>query len=674
MKNYRIYIAATLALLLGVQTVLASATKITLTIDEQMKLEGLYSLPDISPDGKQIVYSSMSANFEYDTLWPTIWVVNSESGEKYKLSETPATNGQWSPNGKWIAFLQSNQIVISRPDGSEAKPITNSISGILSYAWSPNSQKIAYVEGDALNEAPEGRDNKKGEYIVWLEDASPGTISIVDIKSGRGKPGDKVLKIHTGGMSVKSMVSSPLAWSPDQTKIAFSATPSVKWEEDSIANLYVADLHLKKSRVLASLPGAQINPHWSPDGSEIIFNTQSEVDGNNYLAAIPSTGGNIELITESFDEDPHFSAWHGDWIYFTAQQKTTRHLFRVSRQDMTIERVSGPNEFYAGADFWENSFSISSNGEWVAFFAGSPTDMTELFVSRLGIFTPRKLTEFSRQLDPFRVATREVISWKSKDGLEIEGILHRSKTFDEGIKHPLIVLIHGGPLMTESPLSARGGPLSYPIDYWADKGAVVLTLNYRGSGGYGEAFRLADVGLGPLQEMEDIHSGIDFLTGKGYIDESRIGATGWSHGGYLSAFLAATSDRFKAVSIGAGITNWSSYYYNSWQYYTVWTTKGGTPTQAQDMFRKTSPMTYIANFKTPALIQHGAADRQVPVGQAYELARELSDRGIENTLIIYPNMDHVSMTPKRATTIMQQNIDWFDHYLFDGEKPDFTRF
>jgi len=169
----------------------------------------------------------------------------------------------------------------------------------------------------------------------------------------------------------------------------------------------------------------------------------------------------------------------------------------------------------------------------------------------------------SEQARAFTLGTREVISWKSQDGTTIEGVLIKPANFDATKKYPLVCIIHGGPTGVDRPLLLTPDSRYYPADIWAARGALILKVNYRGSAGYGEVFRKLNVRNLGVGDAWDVLSGIDYLISKGWVDQSKVGCMGWSQGGYISAFLTTSSNRFAAISVGAGISNWATYYYNN---------------------------------------------------------------------------------------------------------------
>jgi dipeptidyl aminopeptidase/acylaminoacyl peptidase len=417
-------------------------------------------------------------------------------------------------------------------------------------------------------------------------------------------------------------------------------------------------------------PGPDSNPRFSPDDKQIVF---SSVMGekiffasNNRLALVSSQGGPPKSITDSFDENPGLLEWKADGIYFAGSVKTASHLFRVDPATAKITRVSQPDNLIAG------SFSMTRAGDRLAFTAASPLSINEVFVSDLRRFAPRKLTDLNEQTRALTLGTREVISWKSQDGATVEGVLIKPANFDATRKYPLLCVIHGGPTGIDRPILLTPDARYYPSDIWAARGALILKVNYRGSAGYGEKFRKLNVRNLGIGDAWDVLSGVDFLIGKGWVDKDKVACMGWSQGGYISAFLTTSTDRFVAISVGAGISNWATYYYNT--DITPFTINylGNDPAMDPEIYQKTSPMSYIKKAKTPTLIQHGEIDRRVPIANAYELRQGLEDRGVKVEMVVYKGFGHPITKPKAMRAVMQHNLSWFNHYIWGDPMPDFT--
>ena len=211
---------------------------------------------------------------------------------------------------------------------------------------------------------------------------------------------------------------------------------------------------------------------------------------------------------------------------------------------------------------------------------------------------PTYLTDFQAEVANWPLGEHEVIEWTSADGTTIEGVLTKPRDFDPTQPHPLLVVIHGGPTSTSvASLLGRYERRYYPIQQWVAKGALILQPNYRGSAGYGEAFRSLNVRNLGVGDAEDVLSGVEALIERGWVDPARLGVMGWSQGGYISAFLATSSDRFRAASVGAGISDWMTYYVNTDIHRFTRQYLEATPWEDAEIYAKTSPITYISRPK-----------------------------------------------------------------------------
>ncbi|MCG8603640.1 prolyl oligopeptidase family serine peptidase [bacterium] len=320
-----------------------------------------------------------------------------------------------------------------------------------------------------------------------------------------------------------------------------------------------------------------------------------------------------------------------------------------------------------------SSFSLTTDGKRLAFTASSPTELAEVYVTELRTFSPTKLTDMTAQTKELSLGRRELISWRSQDDTEIEGVIIKPPHFDASQKYPLLCVIHGGPTGIDRPALLAKGTRYYPVDIWANRGALVLMVNYRGSAGYGEEFRRLNYRNLGVGDAWDVISGVDYLIAKGWVDPQRVGCMGWSQGGYISAFLTTSSDRFAAISVGAGISNWTTYYYNT--DITPFTINylGDDPADDPAIYQKTSPMSYVQRARTPTLIQHGEFDKRVPTPNAYELRQGLEDRGVPVEMVIYKSFGHGINKPKSQRAVMWHNLKWFNHYLWGDEMPDLAK-
>lgn len=280
----------------------------------------------------------------------------------------------------------------------------------------------------------------------------------------------------------------------------------------------------------------------------------------------------------------------------------------------------------------------------------------------------RQLSHFGQAVKGWDLGTVEAIRWKSKDGAEIEGILFKPTDFDPTKKYPLVFVVHGGPeWFSAEHLLAFEDQAYYPTVQFINKDVLVLKPNYRGSVGRGQAFSELNVNNLGIGDLWDLESAIEHLVGLGWVDAERVGCMGWSQGGYISAFAGLHSAKFRAVSVGAGISDWYTYHIsNDIPDFTV-DYLSGSPFRSRDLYAKTAPISNIANARTPMLIQHGSDDRRVPFSNAMELYRGLKEIGVPVELFCFPGMGHPITRPRENHAVMHQNLAWFSHYLLDEE-------
>lgn len=641
------------------------------TLDDLLTLKSIGGT-QISPDGKWVAYTVGYGDFKQDAFITQIWLANSENGKSFQLTrgDKSSTNPRWSPDGRWLAFLSNriedkNQIFLIDPGGGEAQQLTKSETAIGNFAWSEDGKTIAYTATEPTAQPLKDRKDYYGDYDVVREGYSYVHLWTLDVAEAMKSPLVGKQRTKKTDFSIDSF-----SWSPDGSMIAFSATLNPDLIQGTTADIYLLKLSDDSVKKIVDQPGPDNNPRFSPDGKQIVFSSAMGEKlffaSNSKLAIVGVDGGTPRSITDSFDENPGLLEWNRNGIYFNALQKTASHLFRADPATGKIVRVSQPDNLMAG------SFSFTHSGDRIAFTVASPTSINEVFVSDLRSFTPRKLTNLNDQAKAFTLGSREVISWKSQDGTTIEGILIKPAHFDPTRKYPLLCVIHGGPTGVDRPVLLTPDARYYPSDIWAARGALILKVNYRGSAGYGEKFRKLNVRNLGVGDAWDVLSGVDYLTSKGWVDKDKVACMGWSQGGYISAFLTTSTSRFVAISVGAGISNWATYYYNT--DITPFTINylGNDPAMDPEIYAKTSPMNYIKSAKTPTLIQHGELDRRVPIANAYELRQGLENRGVKVEMVVYKGFGHPITKPKAMRAVMQHNLSWFGHYIWGDPIPDFT--
>ena len=622
----------------------------------------------ISPDGQKVAFTVTETNWEDNAFETEIFLGSAAQGSGTGTAPVQLTRAKksssspvWSPDGKWIAFISDRtdkrQIYLIRPDGGEAHAITNVDEGVSAFDWSPDGKFIALTMTDPKPDALKDRDKKYGEFEVVDQDYRMTHLHVIDVDPAASEPA-KVRRLTSGAFTVGSF-----DWSPDGTSIAFDHRVDPNLSTAGMADISILTVADGAVRKLVTQDGPDTRPIWSPDGTQIAFGSAmanpSFYYTNSKIAVIRATGGAIRVLTETFDEQPGLIDWAPSGIFFSGLEKTSSRLYRLDPATATFTALTPASGVNAGG------FSFSRDFSMVAFTSSDAKTFPEIYLAgTAAMSSPRKMSTFGDQIKGWKVGDREMISWKSTDGTVIEGVLHKPADFQPGRKYPLLVIVHGGPTGISRPIRVQtGGP--YPMEQWLAKGALILEPNYRGSAGYGEKFRALNVRNLGVGDAWDVLSGVDYLVAQGLADKDRLGVMGWSQGGYISAFLA-THERqiFKAISVGAGISNWMTYYVNTDIHPFTRQYLKATPWDDPAIYAKTSPMTYIKQAKTPTLIQHGEFDQRVPTPNAYELYQGLQDVGVPVKLIIYKGFGHGLNKPKAARAAMEHNWEWFEKYIW----------
>jgi dipeptidyl aminopeptidase/acylaminoacyl peptidase len=649
------------------------------TIDQALEFQTA-SGPALSPDGQRVVYEVSRTNWKANAFERDLWIADRAGSTHLLTSQVKTSSGaRWSPDGKWVAFTSdrpgqiaetkadSRQIYVIDPMGGEARQVTKLDDGVDGFEWRPDSKTIAFTTMDPLSKAQKDRVERYGEYSVIDGDTRMTHLWMLDVTQATVGTAPEAHRLTEGeDFSVEGF-----SWSKDGTKIAFAAAKNGELKNGGTATIYVLSVADKKVTKLVTAPGPNTDPHFSPDGTQVAFVTADGAQyffyANQKIAVVPVTGGTPRVVSGSFDEDARLFDWSEKGIYFGALKKTASHLYRLNVATGAVEQVTHPDDVMA------NGASFSKDFGEVAYTAATPNTASEIYIApTTGSGGAVQITHLMDAMKPYTLARREVVSWKSGDGVTVEGILEKPADFDAKKKYPLLVVIHGGPTGIDRPNVSADR--YYPVELFVAKGALVLRPNYRGSAGYGAKFRALNVRNLGVGDYADVISGVDYLISQGFVDKDKVGSMGWSEGGYISAFITTSSDRFKAVSVGAGISDWMTYYVNT--DITPFTRQylKATPWDDPEIYKKTSPITYIAKAKTPTLIQQGDRDKRVPVPDSFELRQALEDKGIPVKMVLYHGFGHPIDKPKQQRAVMEENLHWFGHYIWgepfvDGVGP-----
>jgi dipeptidyl aminopeptidase/acylaminoacyl peptidase len=643
------------------------------TIDQSLEMYSVGS-PKISPDGKRVVYEQTRTNWDANAFETDLWIADVATGERHPLTTTghSCNSAEWSPDGKWIAFAsdrpgslpkspaEKRQLWIMPANGGEAQQLTKMEKGVGGFEWAPDSQRIALSAEAPEPKAMKDRKDSFGDYHVIHADYEMAHLWLVDLPktdaAGRiGAVGEPKELTKEDSFSVEEF-----SFSPDGSRIAFSAARDPDLISSFSKDVYVVRVTDGSVKEIVDTPGPDSDPQWSPDGKQIAYVTSNGEKyffyANQKIAVVDADGGKPKVVSEAFDEDPDLLKWAPEGIYFSGLQKMSSSLYLLDPASSSIKKMAMPGSEIAG------SFTLSKDFRQVAYRGAGANEYAEIYAHVLAGGSPKQLTHAGEQEAGFTLSKREVVRWKSGDGTEIEGVLYKPADFSPAKKYPLLVVIHGGPTGIDMPFVSADR--YYPVERFVAKGALVLRPNYRGSAGYGAKFRALNVRNLGVGDYADVISGVDYLIAQGYVDRDRVGSMGWSEGGYISAFITTSSDRFKAVSVGAGISDWMTYYANT--DITPFTVQylRATPWDDPEIYKLTSPISYISKAKTPTLIQQGSADKRVPVPNSFELRQALEDHGVPVKMVLYDGFGHPINKPKQQRAVMEENENWFGHYIW----------
>jgi dipeptidyl aminopeptidase/acylaminoacyl peptidase len=650
----------------------AGTAKKPVTIDDVMAMKAVAS-PVVSPDGTQIVYTVRTWKQDGDRMESRthLWRVAVAGGAARQITygDRGDSQPQWSPDGRYISFVSARgagsgddaprgQIYLMAADGGESWKLTDAKEAVASYSWSPDSARIAYVTTNARSSEEEAAIRKRDDERVFEGDFRFQHIWTVDVES-------KAAARLTDG-SAYTVIGAP-SWAPDGTRLVFSGKPTTMLR-DYRSDVYLADVRAKSVEKISTNPGPDSSPQWSPDGATIAWVSEPITAKPIGDGTLPSYIGHSHLIlydvakksardvwSSGFDVDANAPQWSADsqHIVFVAGKRAYSEVFRFDVASGRYTQVTREKTVSYG--------SRSKDGKVVAVTMDSPLMPAEVHVTDASFASFRKLTDTNPQAASFSLGETEVVTWKSSDGWDVEGVLLKPVGFTPGRRYPTLVVAHGGPAGAYVNNYRVGGLEGGQL--WAGLGWAVFYPNPRGSTNYGEKFLRANVNDWGGGDYRDIMTGVDALVARGIADPDRLAHIGWSYGGYMTAWVVSQTSRFKAAMVGAGLTNMASMYGTNDIPNVLVTYFGGYPTkETLPLYSARSAMTFIDNVTTPTLILHGANDERVPTGQAYEMFRALKDRGKTTELVFYPREGHGIAEYYHVKDRLQRIHDWVTRY------------
>jgi beta-galactosidase len=625
----------------------------------------------VSPDGKQVVFTVREAVMDGDrSEYRThIHRANADGSQEAQLTQGDKScdDPQWSPDGQWIAFVSSRSgkknLWLINPRGGEAQQLSDVKSGVSSFKWSPDGQWLAFTALDPTTPEEEKAAREKNDVRVVDENVKQNRLYVIPFTAPPKVQKEARLltkdNFNVGGDGGRA----PFDWSPDSKTIVFSHTRSPSPDDWPSADLALVEVADGKTRPLVHTKAAETSPLYSPDGKWIAYVASDDPPtwaGTARIQVIPAAGGTPQPLAETADGFGRYSelvGWSvdGSKLYFTELQGTNLKLIAMSLKGQPVEISRGDGMSFG---------SVFLNARRAAFGFSWETlnKAPEAYVSSVDHFEPMQISHIQPELEKVPLGRSEVIRWKSSDGQEIEGLLTYPVGYEKGKRYPLLLVIHGGPAgaFTQSFVGTAG---QYPVATFSAQGYAILRANVRGSSGYGSKFRHANYGDWGGGDFKDLMSGVDHVISLGVADPERLGVMGWSYGGFMTSWIITQTKRFRAASVGAGVTNLMSFTGTADIPSFLPDYFGGEFWDKMDAYSGHSAMFHIKGVSTPTLIQHGESDRRVPLSQGQELYNALKRQGCTTKMIVYPRTPHAIEEPRLLLDCMNRNLEWFDHYV-----------
>jgi dipeptidyl aminopeptidase/acylaminoacyl peptidase len=601
-----------------------------------------------------------------------LFLIDPAGGEARRVTNEDDGIGPWawSRNGQWIAYLAGaegkRQVWLLRGDGTgKAEQLTRHATGVESIEWSYDSRTLYFTASEAPDSTRRRRMKAKFDVRVMNEAAAAAHLWAVDVA------GKTERRLSQGDFRVQNVELSR-----DGQWALLRARATDRYADDRASELYLVRLDSARLERLTDNYVGEGNAVFSPDSRSIAFTADRDFKFGNlsrvYVRAVG--GGEWRELGKGDVHDLGLAFWGGDsrTIYFNGDEGVNADIYGIDVASGVARAITGvPGTVTA---------TKAVNQETVLLRNGDPSCPIDLYLAPLAQLGRRdrwtRLTRLNPWVDSLALGAYETIQWKSSDGTTVEGILVYPVAWQRGRPAPLIVQLHGGPASAyQNTFSGSHGTYTHVL---AGKGYAVLQPNYRGSTGYGEQFQRAIAGNYWPLAAADIMAGVDTVIARGVAHPDSLGMMGWSAGGHWSNWTLVTTDRFKAISSGAGVANWISLYaqtdvQSTREYYLGGDAGRGVPNKPWDNYDHwwaESPLRYISRAKTPTLLHSGELDERIPMAQNLELYMALKKRGVPTEFFVYPGQPHGLQLPRYQLVKMIAELSWFEHWI--RGKPWFT--
>ena len=660
------------------------AQKHPFTIADLYKIKNVTD-PQISPDGKKIAFVISTSDLEKGTTNSDIFMMNADGTDKRQLTfhEKGDFHPRWSPDGKQLMFLSGRkdgaQIWLMPTDFGEPKQLTSISTGISDPIWSPDGKYIIFATSVFPECGADDGCNKKINdgletgilqahladellYRHWnsyLDGRTTHTM-LLEVETGEVRdmtPGEH----HSPPFSLGG--GAGYAMSPDGKELCFVSKRVTDPASSTNNDLFVVPIAGGEPKnITAENHAYDGDPQYSPDGRYIAYRKQliPTYEADRFrLAIYDRVTGVSRILTENFDNWVTGFNWAPDSkiLYFTVDEKGYSPLYQIELRSGKIKKIENVNAL--------SGINLSPDGTWLAFTDRRVDKPLELYRVDVTGKNLKQLTFENKALaDSVDIRPAEQMWIQGADGKLIHTFIIKPHNFNPGKKYPLIVNVHGGPQMQWSD-AFRGDWQVYP-----GAGYVVAFPNPHGSTGYGQEFTAAISKDWNGKVIEDVMKITKHLATLDYIDENRIGAMGWSWGGYAMNWLQGHNDDglFKCFVSMMGVYDLRSMFSATEELWFPEWDIGGQPWNSE-LYKTMSPSNYVQNFKTPMLVITGELDYRVPYTQSLQLFTDLQKMGVPSRLIVFKNDGHWPHGVKSMPFYYNAHLDWFHQYLGGDPAP-----